>query len=537
MSVPPAPAGASALPVGFTVALNHRVRVKENGRVLVGGSPTRVLYLTEAAQRLFVGRNLAVTSAASRSLVNRLLDAAMAEPIEETLPEFGTDAFTWVVPVRDRPAALERLLRSLGHGHPVVVVDDDSKEPAAVEEVARAFGARYLHLDVNVGPGGARNAGLAVVETSFVGFVDSDIVIEPGAAEILLKHFVDDHVALACPRVLALPEPGGTGWIALYEEARSSLDLGRRPATVRPRSEVSWVPSACLVARVSALGGRSAGGESVGGGSVGGGSVGGESGGGESAGGDAFTRAGAASVSAPDSATATAPPAPAEGAASPAGFAAELRVGEDVDLVWRLAEAGWRVRYEPAATVRHEHRTELGDWMLRKAVYGTGSLELGRRHPHDIAPVILAPWSAALVAAVLAQRSWSLPVAAGLFVYAAVGIRRKLANSSHPTRLALTLTAQGSSAALSQGMALLLRHWWPLTLVGCLFSKRLRRAAVVAGVVDAAIEWVRTDARLDPLRFAVARRLDDLAYGGGVWFSALRGRSARALLPDIRRKR
>ncbi|UFS58310.1 mycofactocin biosynthesis glycosyltransferase MftF [Subtercola endophyticus] len=497
MSVPPAPAVASALPLGFTVALNHRVRVRENGRVLIGGSPTRVLYLTEAAQRLFVGRRLAVSSAASRTLVNRLLDAAMAEPIEETLPEFGDDDFTWVVPVRDRPAALERLLQSLGHGHPVVVVDDDSKEPAAVEEVARGFGARYLHLDVNVGPGGARNAGLAVVETRFVGFVDSDIVIEPGAAEILLKHFVDDHVALACPRVLALPEPGGTGWIALYEEARSSLDLGRRPATVRPRSEVSWVPSACLVARVAAIdGGRGR-----------------------------------------DSGLGTGRGTETDGADSTAGFAAGLRVGEDVDLVWRLAEAGWRVRYEPAATVRHEHRTELGDWMLRKAVYGTGSLELGRRHPHDIAPVILAPWSAALVAAVLAQRRWSLPVAAGLFVYAAVGIRRKLGSSSHPTRLAITLTAQGTSAALSQGMALLLRHWWPLTLVGCLFSKRLRRAAVVAGVVDAAIEWVRTDARLDPLRFALARRLDDLAYGGGVWLSAIRGRSARALLPDIRRKR
>ena len=33
------------------------------------------------------------------------------------------------------------------------------------------------------------------------------------------------------------------------------------------------------------------------------------------------------------------------------GFDESLRNGEDVDLVWRLIEAGWRVRYEPAVQV------------------------------------------------------------------------------------------------------------------------------------------------------------------------------------------
>jgi len=45
---------------------------------------------------------------------------------------------------------------------------------------------------------------------------------------------------------------------------------------------------------------------------------------------------------------------------------------------------------------------------------------------------------------------------------------------------------------------------------------------------------VRPD--LDPVRFAIARRLDDLAYGYGVWRSAIRGRSLAALLPDLRRR-
>ena len=41
---------------------------------------------------------------------------------------------------------------------------------------------------------------------------------------------------------------------------------------------------------------------------------------------------------------------------SSGGFDDGLRVGEDVDLVWRLLEAGWRVRYEPSVTVRHASR-------------------------------------------------------------------------------------------------------------------------------------------------------------------------------------
>ena len=46
------------------------------------------------------------------------------------------------------------------------------------------------------------------------------------------------------------------------------------------------------------------------------------------------------------------------------GFAEDLRFGEDVDLVWRLVEAGHRVRYDPRS-VHYEVRemeTEGRTW-------------------------------------------------------------------------------------------------------------------------------------------------------------------------------
>ncbi|GGN43939.1 hypothetical protein GCM10011578_094500 [Streptomyces fuscichromogenes] len=54
---------------------------------------------------------------------------------------------------------------------------------------------------------------------------------------------------------------------------------------------------------------------------------------------------------------------------------------------------------------------------------------------------------------------------------------------------------------------------------GC--GGRVRRATAIAAVADIALEHRRDQATPDPVRYGVARRLDDLAYRAGVWFSAL----------------
>ncbi|TXN31363.1 mycofactocin biosynthesis glycosyltransferase MftF [Lacisediminihabitans profunda] len=463
------------LPPGFTVRLGRTVRSTDGGRALIGGAPTRVLYLTPAAVGMIEDRVLTVTSAATAALADRLLETGIADPVVDRLPRADESRLTVVVPVHGRPAALDRLLASLGPNARVVVVDDCSPAPEPIAAVVVAHGAELVRLEANLGPAGARNAGLARVTTEFVAFIDDDVVVEPGALSTMLGHFADPRVALVGPRILGTTDEEHSNWIGRYEQARSSLDLGRHPGIVRPRAPVSWLPGACLVARVSAIG---------------------------------------------------------------EGFAPGLRVAEDVDLVWRLAELGWRVRFEPAASVRHEHRVTLVDWLSRKAFYGTGAQALAARHPRSIAPVVLAPWSVGVILALLAQRRWSIPVALGISAVAAARIARRLGRSEHPARDGVWLVSNGVVAALAQGAALLLRHWWPLAAVGCLVSRRMRRAVLVAAIADAALEYRRTDARLeariDPLRFGLARRLDDLAYGAGVWLGAIRGRSFAPLRPDIR---
>jgi hypothetical protein len=210
-----------------------------------------------------------------------------------------------------------------------------------------------------------------------------------------------------------------------------------------------------------------------------------------------------------------------------------MRVGEDVDLGWRAIARGWRMRYEPSVAAAHEHRVGFADWLGRKAAYGTGAHPLAQRHPRSVAPAVFAPWSAAMVAALLAQRRWSVPVAAAVCGVTGLRIATKFEGVEHPLRIGAQLTANGALAALSQTGALLTRHWWPLTVLGCVASRRVRRATAVAAALDVALEYRRDRVGLDPVRYGVARRLDDLAYGTGVWFSAARGRSVAALRPRL----
>lgn len=461
------------LPDGIVVRLNRRVRITDDGRTLIGGAPTRAVYLTDAALKMITGRTITVTDAGTRALADRVLEAGMADPVLASLPAADKMAVTYVVPVFGRPEALDRLLSSIGPGPAVIVVDDCSPDRGAIINVAAAHGAQFIPLAENSGPARARNEGLKHVATPYVAFTDSDIVLDPDATTTLLRHFADPRVALAAPRVLGLRGAEGLNWIGRYEEARSSLDLGIYPATVRPGSPVSWVPGAFLVARVHAI---------------------------------------------------------AE------GFSTEMRVGEDVDFVWRLAAQGWRIRFEPEARVWHEHRQTVRDWLARKAFYGSSAHALSIRHPHNIAPAVFAPWTLGLMATLLAQRRWSLPVAAVIWGIATVQVARKLTRSERKYRESVMLTRAGVLASVSQTMALLVRHWWPLAIAGSLFSSRIRRALVASAVLDAALEHQRTHPDLDLIRFGIARRLDDLAYGGGIWFSALKGKSWKALLPYIRRR-
>jgi mycofactocin glycosyltransferase len=135
---------------------------------------------------------------------------------------------------------------------------------------------------------------------------------------------------------------------------------------------------------------------------------------------------------------------------------------------------------------------------------------------------------AATAAALLVHRRWSLPVAAVGIAYGVLSLRRRLPETPGRDRLAVQLCAQGLGWTVRQEAALLLRHWWPLTALLAPHSALLRRALAASLVVDVVVAQVdNPGTRYRPL----ARRLDDMAYGAGLWAGAIRARSVTCLLP------
>lgn len=467
------------LPDGFRVVLDRRTRRLDGGAALLGGAPPRLVHLSARARALLPapGRPLVVTGPTERSLARTLLDAGLAHPVPDSPAGITAAEVTVVVPVKDRP--LDRLLAALagtGVAGPVVV-DDGSVDPAPLRRAVERAGGTVLRHATPRGPAAARNAGLAVATTPFVVFLDSDVVPEPGWLPPLLAHLADPAVGLVAPRIVASePERGGglRGAVGRYEAVRSSLDLGPDPALIVPRSRVAYVPSAAMLVRVSAVG--------------------------------------------------------------PVAFDPGMHVAEDVDLVLRLHAAGWAMRFEPVARVAHDHRTHPGEWLRRKAFYGTGAAPLARRHPGAVPPVILSPWTAAVCLLLLAQRRGATALAAVVTGVATERLSRKLPRLDHPRRGAALLTALGLSGALWQTASALTRHFWPVAALACLVSRRARRAVVAAALAEGLTDWWRhrdrdPRVRTGPLLHLLAHRLDDLAYGAGLWWGAVEHRTSAPLRP------
>jgi mycofactocin system glycosyltransferase len=410
--------------------------------------------------------------ASAHALVDRLLDAGAIHPLADP-SQHAIDAIniTAVIPVHHRDTAADEALVALVGDltglAAIIVVDDASPCPLPVLS-AGDTPVEIIRRESNGGPGAARNSGLARVETNHVVFVDDDVECRTDDIVALAAWSAVCEAAAIAPRVRT--DDDGTT-LGAYEAARSPLDMGERPARVRPATRVGWLPAALLFCDVAAL--RSVG-----------------------------------------------------------GFDDSMRTGEDVDLVWRLDAAGFRCRYEPSIEVVHRRRSTLSDMMRQRVGYGESTTALRRRHGDKVAP---ARGSWASVSSWVAFALGLPIVAACGAVVTAVLLARKLRfvpNSATETARLAWKTHLQVGRNLASAVT---RVWWPIAVVAAIFSRRLRVALCAAAVVPALAEWWEKRPRLDPVRFTLLRVVDDAAYGTGVWKSVARERDAAALLPAIAR--
>jgi mycofactocin glycosyltransferase len=455
---------SGALPDGFGIVLDRAASLSSQRRTILGGSPRRLLRLSPAAMQRL--RSWIAGEPIAGAADGRLARRLIDAGIAHPLPVGGprTEEVTIVVPVRDRESELARCLTALAGAATTLIVDDGSQDAARIAAIARDHGARLVRHAQPRGPAAARNTGIRMTETSIVVFVDSDCVAQPGWLERVMPHFADPTVAAVAPRIVAL-DPGDGGWVARYEAVRSPLDLGAVAGRVAPQTRISYVPAAALAVRRTAAG---------------------------------------------------------------HGFAEAMAVGEDVDFVWSLHARGWRMRYEPAARVAHEHRTTFPAWLRRRFEYGLSAAPLARRHPRGVAPVVVPLWSAAVWAMVVAARPRT-----GLAVIVLTGfrLRRRLSRIPGSGAVVIRVVASGTLGAGSLLAAAVTRAWLPPVGIVALRRAAVRRWLLVAWLLPSAAEWWRRRPRLDPCRYALARLLDDAAYCFGVWVGCARARVLDPLIP------
>lgn len=406
-------------------------------------------------------------------------------------------------PVVDRPRAraLARRLLDAGLVHPdpvarpdggVTIVVPVHDRPAELARCLTALGTGYPVVVVDDGSG-EPEAVAAVASAAGARLVRRTTSGGPGAARneglraagTPFVSFVDSDCVppegwidrllphLDDPAVaVAAPRIVGLGeprgGISAYEHAFSPLDLGREHAAVLPGTRVPYVPATALVVRVDALGD---------------------------------------------------------------GFDPALRTGEDVDLCWRLASAGWTIRYDPGVEVAHEHRTSLGPWLRTRIAYDGVTAELAARHPGVLHAAHVSRWSAAAwTALALGRPAWG----AGAIGVATALLHRRLGRSAEGSaRLATDVVLRG---ALRDGASLaraLRGPWLPVVGAMGLGSRRARRVAAHAVLTAPLLEWAARRPPVGPLTMVAGRLLDDVAGGLGIWRGCVSRRVFAPLLPRV----
>ena len=326
-------------------------------------------------------------------------------------------------------------------------------------------GARVIRHDTNKGPGAARNTGIAAVTTAVVACVDTDVMATSQQIATLAAYVIDSRVGAVAPRITCINE---RTFISEFESHHSPLDLGAIPALVRPMSRVSYLPATVLVCNMQLL-------NSVG------------------------------------------------------GFDGSIRIGEDVDLVWRLIENGISCRYVPSVECPHTPRSSMRKMLKQRYDYGTSAALLDQRHPRAASPLRA---NALLLTTATAVLMGYLYFAIVLVIPITVYFIFSLRSTSIPMSTRARLAWKGLFSTTRLLARAIMRAWWPLFFIASVVSLRLGVMLTFSAFVPPIVGLLRKKPGY-PIRYLVMRILENLAYGAGVWAGAIRARSLRCLLPVI----
>lgn len=349
----------------------------------------------------------------------------------------------------------------------VVVVDDGSENAQEISSCVVNDRHRLLQHESPRGPAAARNTGLRATRAPFVCFIDVDVQLASPGEALSVL-----RGRLEDPMTAATAPrvrgASGPGARNRFESHFGALDLGTQSGVVRAHSRVAYVPSACLMVRREAIGD---------------------------------------------------------------GFDESLMTGEDVDLVWRLGDAGWLVDYCAEAEVTHPARSSWSSWWRQRVGYGASAAALKRRHPDKLETVRVDAFTLTSWVLVLLKQP---RLATAVMRVAFLALARQLPEQiEQPERVAGEIVVGGIVRAGGPLARAVVRSYMPLLVLLCA-SKRARGPVLVVLAVGSAWRWRRQ--RFDP-RDVVPAVADDAAYATGLIRGAVVQRQLNVLVPSVIRPR
>ena len=485
------PTPPPAQPARYALQPNLSVVADERGGLLLCLRPLLALRLNRQAATLLGAlrqpRSIAelaasvpgMTPAAITAFLDRLLRRRLLirHPAEVAV----WPAVSIIVPAHGRAEATRRCVESLLRlDYPAdrrEIIVVDDASTPPLAEALRDLPVRLLRQDRNIGQSAARNLAATAANGEILAFIDNDCVAEPDWLRALLPYLDDPTIAIVGGRVTAPPARGA---VAAFEAVRSPLDMGAAETEVTPSAAVSYLPTCNLLVRRDAL-------------------------------------------------------------LAQGGFDATLRVGEDVDFIWRTLRGGARAWYVPAGRVVHDHRVRWGDWLRRRADYGSSEADLQQRYPEGrrlmhlprvslllLLSVALTPWFG----------FWGLgPAAVAATLFGAELIRkqrelRRIGVAMATGRVAVALGRE-HAAALYHLSANTVRYYsLPLLAIGGTQPHWLPAITLLLVVAPLA-DHRRLRPRLSPPVFAGLYGLELAAYQLGLWRGCRQRRTLRPLLPRL----
>ncbi len=410
--------------------------------------------------------------------------------IERIFPAAAEDkwpAVSVIIPTYNRLENLQYCLESLLNlDYPrdkMEVIVVDDGSDEPIKITSDISRIRVIRMEKNAGPGAARNEAARRAAGDILAFIDDDCTADSGWLKSIITCFNDPEVAAAGGMVV--PASIETP-LEKYEQCQSPLYMGTRQRKVLKGGSPSYLPTCNLLVRKTAM-------------------------------------------------------------SSAGGFNPSLRVGEDVDLCWRMLDKGQKIYYIPEGRVMHRHRSTLLDFLFRRCDYGQSEAMLASRNPGQKRKLYYYPGNGALLA--LMAVSWYLaglfPALAGGAAFGAVMVTlqglfnyRKVKKSGCGVSASHSLTAsfksQGTGIYLFcrqfsryysiPGLAALLLTYPPMAMPVFLCN-------LIPGIVD----HILKKPSISLPRFVAYYFLEDLFYQAGVYTGCIKVRTLSPLMVKFTR--